>query len=112
MSAPPSVSSPPQSPGLAASPKTAAPKVVVQFRATGNAPILKQKFYKISAPQQFRTVINFLRKELNYKPQDPLFLYINSAFAPAPDEILANLYKCFGTENSLIINYSTTAAWG
>ena len=46
--------------------------VVVQFRATGNAPILKQKFYKISAPQQFRTVINFLRKELNYKPQDPL----------------------------------------
>ncbi|TPX66027.1 hypothetical protein SpCBS45565_g04741 [Spizellomyces sp. 'palustris'] len=82
------ISSPP-------TPRTANPaaKVVVRFRATGNAPILKQNFYKITASQKFQTVMNFLRKELNYKAQDPLFLYVNSAFAPAPDEIVGNLYK-------------------
>ncbi|KAI8826807.1 putative autophagy-related protein 12 [Fimicolochytrium jonesii] len=90
----------------------AATKVVVRFRATGSAPILKQAFFKISASQKFQTVINFLKKELNYKPQDVLFLYVNSSFAPAPDEIVGNLYKCFGAEGNLIVNYSTTAAWG
>lgn len=66
------------------------------------------------------------------------FLYINSAFAPAPDEIVGNLYKVksrkrrhlffytfyseklsartstqlFNTDGQLIINYCTTSAWG
>ncbi|KAI9101181.1 ubiquitin-like autophagy protein Apg12-domain-containing protein [Phlyctochytrium arcticum] len=93
-------------------PGSAPAKVVVRFRATGSAPILKQTFYKITAAQKFQTVINFLRKELKYKSQDPLFLYVNSAFSPAPDEIVGNLFKCFGTDGNLIINYSTTAAWG
>ncbi|KAJ3021481.1 hypothetical protein HKX48_008415 [Thoreauomyces humboldtii] len=87
-------------------------KVVVRFRATGNAPILKQNFYKITASQKFQTVISFLKKELDYKAQDSLFLYVNSAFAPAPDEIVGNLHKCFATDGNLTINYSTTAAWG
>ncbi|CAG8434544.1 5350_t:CDS:2 [Diversispora eburnea] len=87
-------------------------KVVVRFRAIGNAPILKQNFYKITASNKFQAVIQFLRKELNYKTSDPLFLYINSAFSPAPDEIVANLHKCFSTDQHLIINYCTSAAWG
>lgn len=36
---------------------------------------------------------------------DPQFTYINAAFAPAPDDIVGNLYKCFGTEGHLIVNY-------
>ncbi len=68
------------------------------------------------------------------------FLYINSSFSPAPDDTVGNLYKvgrettgmraasraflltvprsrptpsqCFGTEGHLIVNYSSTAAWG
>ncbi|CAG8536420.1 12191_t:CDS:2 [Ambispora leptoticha] len=87
-------------------------KVVVRFRAIGNAPILKQNFYKITASNQFKAVIQFLRRELNYKASDPLFLYINSAFSPAPDEIVSNLHKCFNTDGHLIINYCTSAAWG
>ncbi|CAG8439471.1 6793_t:CDS:2 [Acaulospora morrowiae] len=87
-------------------------RVVVRFRAIGNAPILKQNFYKIGASSKFQAVIQFLRKELNYKASDPLFLYINSAFSPAPDEIVSNLHKCFSTEQHLIINYCTSAAWG
>lgn len=92
--------------------------VVVRFKATGNAPIMKQNFYKITASNQFRTVTAFLRKELGWKPSDPLvskilafrrqsraleaaslmkimsqFVYINSAFAPALDDTVANLYK-------------------
>ncbi|SAL95884.1 hypothetical protein [Absidia glauca] len=84
-------------------------KVIVRFSAIGNAPILKQSYYKITGSNKFQTVIQFLRKELKYQGSDPLFLYINSAFSPAPDEIVANLYKASG---HLIINYCTTAAWG
>lgn len=62
------------------------------------------------------------------------FVYINSAFAPALDDTVANLYKVkqrssvtstdseaaidpdlpqsFGTENHLLVNYSSTQAWG
>ncbi|ORY08174.1 autophagy protein 12, partial [Basidiobolus meristosporus CBS 931.73] len=86
--------------------------VVVRFRAIGNAPILRQSLYKITASHKFQTVIMFLRKELKYKGSEPLFLYINSAFSPAPDELVSNLYKSFSVEGQLIINYCTTAAWG
>ncbi|POY73721.1 hypothetical protein BMF94_3259 [Rhodotorula taiwanensis] len=87
-------------------------KVIVRFKATGNAPIMKQNFYKITASNQFRTVTAFLRKELGWRASDPLFVYINSAFAPALDDTVANLFKCFGTENHLVVNYSSTQAWG
>ncbi|CAG8593680.1 6105_t:CDS:2 [Scutellospora calospora] len=78
----------------------------------GNAPILKQPFFKITASNKFQVVIQFLRTQLNYKASDPLFLYVNSAFSPAPDEIVSNLHKCFSTDGHLIINYCTSAAWG
>ncbi|KAL5483617.1 ATG12 [Sanghuangporus weigelae] len=87
-------------------------KVVVRFKAVGNAPIMKQNFYKITASNRFQTVIQFLRKELGWKSGDPLFTYINLAFSPAPDDTVSNLFKCFQTDGHLIVNYSTTAAWG
>ncbi|KAH9849417.1 APG12-domain-containing protein [Lenzites betulinus] len=87
-------------------------KVVVRFKAVGNAPIMKQNFYKITASNRFQAVIQFLRKELGWKQGDPLFTYINLAFSPAPDDTVANLFKSFSTEGHLIVNYSTTAAWG
>ncbi|KAK4055484.1 Ubiquitin-like protein [Microbotryomycetes sp. JL201] len=87
-------------------------KVVVRFKATGNAPIMKQNFYKITASNKFQAVIAFLRKELGWKQSDGLFLYINSSFSPAPDDTVANLFKCFATDGHLIVNYSSTQAWG
>ncbi|KAI0746706.1 APG12-domain-containing protein [Daedaleopsis nitida] len=87
-------------------------KVVVRFKAVGNAPIMKQNFYKITASNRFQAVIQFLRKELGWKQGEPLFTYINLAFSPAPDDTVANLFKSFSTEGHLIVNYSTTAAWG
>ncbi|KAL5632176.1 hypothetical protein ACGC1H_000249 [Rhizoctonia solani] len=68
-------------------------KVVVRFKAVGNAPIMKQNLYKITASNRFQAVIQFLRKELGWQPTDPLFTYINLAFAPAPDDTVANLFK-------------------
>ncbi|TRM58552.1 autophagy protein 12 [Schizophyllum amplum] len=87
-------------------------KVVVRFKAVGNAPIMKQNFYKITSSNRFQAVIQFLRKELGWKAGDPLFTYINLAFSPAPDDTVSNLFKSFATDGHLIVNYSTTAAWG
>lgn len=41
-----------------------------------------------------------------------LFLYVNSSFAPAGDEVVGNLFACFAVDNTLIVNYSLTPAWG
>src|SRR5882757_4961438 len=48
------------------------PSVVVRFKAVGNAPIMRQNFYKITASNRFQAVIQFLRKELGWKAGDPL----------------------------------------
>ncbi|EST09624.1 Ubiquitin-like protein Atg12 [Kalmanozyma brasiliensis GHG001] len=92
--------------------KKDASKVVVRFKAIGNAPIMKNNHFRITAFNRFQAVTVFLRKELNFKPTDSLFLYINASFSPAPDDTVGNLFRCFGTEGHLIVNYSTTAAWG
>lgn len=52
--------------------------VVIVFRAIGNAPILKQKVFKLAASNKFQTVIQFLRKELRYQGPDPLVSLIFS----------------------------------
>ncbi|THH30962.1 hypothetical protein EUX98_g3213 [Antrodiella citrinella] len=87
-------------------------KVIVRFKAVGNAPIMKTNLYQINASNRFQAVIQFVRRQLQWKAGDPLFTYINLAFAPAPDDTVANLYKSFATDGHLIVNYSTTAAWG
>ncbi|KAJ8082459.1 Ubiquitin-like protein [Marasmius tenuissimus] len=92
--------------------KKDAEKVIVRFKAVGNAPIMKDNFFKITASNRFQAVIQFLRKQLGYKGSEPLHTYINLAFSPAPDDLVSNLFKSFATDNHLIVNYSTTAAWG
>lgn len=69
--------------------------------------------YKITASSRFQAVIQFLRKQLGWKTGTPLvsrcaprqefimlfgsfgfeFTYINLAFAPAPDDTVASLFK-------------------
>ncbi|KAI9765417.1 MAG: Ubiquitin-like protein [Geoglossum simile] len=87
-------------------------KVTVRFKAVGAAPILGRQVFKISGTQRFETVVNFLRKQLRCKPTDSVFLYVNSVFAPALDEIVGNLFKCFKVEDQLILAYSMTPAFG
>ncbi|KAI0601121.1 ubiquitin-like autophagy protein Apg12 [Biscogniauxia sp. FL1348] len=88
-------------------------KVIVRFKAIGSAPQLKREVRKISATQKFEAVVSHLRKALKLGPTDGLFLYVNSAFAPALDEIVGNLHRCFKDSNDqLIVVYSITPAFG
>ena len=87
-------------------------KVAVRFTAVGSAPVLRQKVFKVSASQKFETVVNFLRKKLECKATDSVFLYVNSVFAPGLDEGVGNLFRCFRTDDQLIVAYSMTPAFG
>ncbi|KAJ8471261.1 hypothetical protein OPV22_025604 [Ensete ventricosum] len=94
---------------MAAESPTAERKVVVHLRATGDAPILKQAKFKISGSDKFSKVIEFLRRQLH---RDTLFVYINSAFSPNPDELVIDLYNSFGFDGKLVVNYASSMAWG
>ncbi|KAL7622585.1 Ubiquitin-like protein [Parahypoxylon ruwenzoriense] len=88
-------------------------RVLVRFKAVGSAPQLKREVWRISAVQKFEAVVSRLRKLLKLNPTDGLFLYVNSAFAPALDEIVGNLHRCFRDSNDqLIVAYSITPAFG
>ncbi|KAJ1940929.1 putative autophagy-related protein 12 [Linderina pennispora] len=87
-------------------------KIVVRFRNIGNAPILKQPVFKIATSQRIITLTKFLRAKLDCKDSDTLFLYVGTAFAPAPDETLGNLARSFCVDNSLVFYYSMAPAWG
>ncbi|CAH2053762.1 unnamed protein product, partial [Thlaspi arvense] len=97
---------------------------VVHLRATGGAPILKQSKFKISGTDKFAKVIDFLGRQLH---SDSLFVYVNSAFSPNPDESVIDLYNVsiflfplvqyslylnFGIDGKLVVNYACSMAWG
>eukprot|EP00123_Amoebidium_parasiticum_P013794 comp22154_c0_seq1/m.32462 comp22154_c0_seq1/g.32462 ORF comp22154_c0_seq1/g.32462 comp22154_c0_seq1/m.32462 type:complete len:131 (-) comp22154_c0_seq1:105-497(-) len=109
MSTTATITRPPAQPKKKVSPED---KVIVRFRAVGNAPIMKQNKFKITAAEQFQAIIDFLRKQLKFSQREQLFCYINQAFSPSPDEIVRNLFKLFATDNALDIYYCTTEAWG
>jgi ubiquitin-like protein ATG12 len=67
--------------------------VTVRFKAVGAAPILRQQICKISSTQRFEAVVAYLRRVLKCKETDSVFLYVNSTFAPALDEIVGNLHR-------------------
>lgn len=68
------------------------PKITVRFVAVGSAPTLRQKVCRISSAQRFEQVVSYLRRTLKVGAQDSVFLYVNSSFAPALDEIVGNLH--------------------
>jgi ubiquitin-like protein ATG12 len=86
-------------------------KVIIHFRATGEAPILKKSKFQLSAHYKFHVVIEFLRKHLHSKPSDSLFLFCNASFSPSPDAVIYDLFQCFQLNNELIINYAMQDAW-
>ncbi|GAB2225582.1 hypothetical protein Droror1_Dr00006379 [Drosera rotundifolia] len=79
-----------------------APKVIVHLRATGDAPILKQAKFKISGSDKFGSVIDFLRRQLH---RETLFVYVNSAFSPNPDELVLDLYNVSYRYFSLVCTF-------
>ncbi|KAI5594148.1 hypothetical protein POPTR_003G064300v4 [Populus trichocarpa] len=88
---------------------SSARKVIVQLKATADAPILKQNKFKILGTDKFAKVIDFLSRQLQ---RESMFVYINSAFSPNPDELVIDLFNNFGVDGKLLVNYACSVAWG
>ena len=58
--------------------------VVVRFKAVGNAPIMKQNFFKVTVSNRFQAVIQFLRKELGWKSGEPLVRSVRARWLATP----------------------------
>lgn len=48
--------------------------VVILFKSVGDAPPLRESKFKLQAKANFQTVVDFLRRQLRFKPTDPLVL--------------------------------------
>ncbi|XP_035734788.1 autophagy protein 12-like [Vespa mandarinia] len=87
-------------------------KIDILLKATGNAPIMKQKKWSVNQDNQIGKISDFIRKYLKLESSERLFLYVNQTFAPAPDQTVKNLYDCYGADGKLIIHYCKSPAWG
>ena len=104
-------SDPPPATVVAARPAAPA-KVKVHFQAVGSAKRMRKMKFKLDSSQRFATIHAFVRKQLGLNAGQQLFCYVRSAFAPALDTTVAELFQCFGVGGELIVNYSMTEAWG
>src|SRR5437016_625169 len=80
-------------------------KVDVLLKATGDAPILKKKKWSVDPNKTVGWVITFIRRYLKLQDSESLFLYVNQSFAPAPDQVIKNLYECFSSDGKLVLYY-------
>ncbi|KAL2119644.1 hypothetical protein VTJ04DRAFT_6605 [Mycothermus thermophilus] len=88
-------------------------KIVVRFKPVGSAPAVRRELVRVSSNHRFETVVAYLRKTLRAADHESVFLYVNSTFAPALDEVVGNLWRCFKDSNDhLIVAYSMTPAFG
>mmetsp|Transcript_23632 Transcript_23632/g.69917 ORF Transcript_23632/g.69917 Transcript_23632/m.69917 type:complete len:157 (-) Transcript_23632:401-871(-) len=89
-------------------------KVKVHFVAVGSAPLMKKTKFAVASDQRFSFVISFLRRMLKRGNDsgDSLFLYVNSAFVPSPDELVGDLNECFSVRGELMVHYALQEAWG
>ena len=93
---------------------------------------MKQRKWTVDWMKDISWVSKFIHKYLKLDPEEKIvrkkitshcifkllinvhfqFLYINQTFAPSPDQILKNLYECYGNQNNLSLHYSINQAWG
>ena len=83
-------------------------KVVIQLKAIGNAPILKQQIFKLSKQNEFSKITTFIQKELK---QQQIFIYLNN-FVPRQNDLIGDLFGLFGVDGVLLLNYSLQPAFG
>lgn len=107
--------------------QSAPEKIDLLLKATGDAPIMIRKKWSVNPDQTVGWVITFIRQYLKLPAEDSLvslisvsvpahtcsqFLYVNQAFAPAPDQVIRNLHQCFGSDGKLVLHYAKSPAWG
>lgn len=71
-------------------------KVVVRFKPVGSAPPIRRELVKVASAHRFESVVAYLRKTLRVAEAESVFLYVNSTFAPALDEVVGNLWRVSG----------------
>ncbi|CCF59261.1 hypothetical protein KAFR_0G02270 [Kazachstania africana CBS 2517] len=84
-------------------------KIQIKFQPIGSIPSLRPSICKISYNQSFSMVIMFLKKKLNV---ENVYCYVNSSFAPSPQQIVGDLWTQFKVNNELIVNYCASVAFG
>ncbi|KAL2168137.1 hypothetical protein VTG60DRAFT_352 [Thermothelomyces hinnuleus] len=88
-------------------------KVVVRFKPVGSAPPIRRDLVKVQSTHKFENVVAYLRRTLKIAEAESVFLYVNSTFAPALDEVVGNLWTCFkDSSGHLNVSYSVTPAFG
>lgn len=68
-------------------------KVVLRFRPVGSAPPPRREEVRVLSVSTFGSVVDYLRKSLKVGDTESVFLYVNSTFAPALDEVVGNLWR-------------------
>lgn len=104
--------------------------VCVLLNATGNVPIIKKRTWTVDPNKTVSWIQKFIHKYLKLDATEQIvgslspvlnpdlillslqFLYVNQTFAPAPDQIIKNLYDCHGTNGKLVLYYCKNQAWG
>ncbi|XP_013106555.2 autophagy protein 12-like [Stomoxys calcitrans] len=87
-------------------------KICILLNATGNVPIIKKRTWTVDPFKTVSWICKFIHKYLKLDPSEQIFLYVNQTFAPAPDQIIKNLYDCHGTNGKLVLYYCKNQAWG
>uniref|UniRef100_A0A7M5X7K5 Ubiquitin-like protein ATG12 n=1 Tax=Clytia hemisphaerica TaxID=252671 RepID=A0A7M5X7K5_9CNID len=87
-------------------------KIDVLLKAAGDAPIMKKKKWAVDANKPVAYLTEFIRKYIKCEPSESLFIYVNQTFVPAPDQLISNLFDCFGTDGKLVLHYCKSQAWG
>ncbi len=74
---------------------------------------MKQKNYKVDGEKKIEWILAFIRKYLKLSEAEQIFVYVNQAFSPSPDQTVRNIYECFGGgDGKLVLYYSKTQMWG
>jgi ubiquitin-like protein ATG12 len=87
-------------------------KVKLLLAPVGNAPQLTKKQRQVNASDPFRIIYPALRTLLKLEHHAALFVFVNNAFSPGPDETFGDLFTCFGKQGHLIVNYALADAYG
>ncbi|KAF1977442.1 APG12-domain-containing protein [Bimuria novae-zelandiae CBS 107.79] len=99
---------------LASAGKLPLSKVRIHVQPVAGATPLKTTVFALTSSHRFELLVQLLRKKLRLQPHESLFCYVGSVFAPALDETVENLWRCFkqGPNRELYVQYAVSPAFG
>uniref|UniRef100_A0A3P8WNT5 Ubiquitin-like protein ATG12 n=1 Tax=Cynoglossus semilaevis TaxID=244447 RepID=A0A3P8WNT5_CYNSE len=84
----------------------------VLLKAVGDTPIMKTKKWAVDRGRTVQSLSQFISRFLKLDANEQLFIYVNQAFAPSPDQEVGALFDCFGSDGKLVLHYCKSQAWG